>query len=171
MKNKFAPLPPFGGVLIILLGLLMMFRPLKSMNLIFALTGAAFLIKGIAALSSYFYLKKNFSSYGNSALGGILDLIFGFLLIFKRQLFSSLFSVALGAFALIKGIMNFFFTFHTRKLNSRSLNAREYTASFIQILVGIFCILFPTIGVTWIIAGVVITVLGISCVIFSNMLK
>ena len=115
----------FMGLLEILAGIIVFGRPIAS-----AILTVGFLVYFIAFIAMFFgfmgiitgiRVRKEIKGEWSMIVGGLLAVIFGFLLLINPQASAVAFIITLGCFAVVGGIFQIFFACKLRKVGKKGL--------------------------------------------------
>ena len=123
-----------GSILMILLGVVLIFFPSLSLNVISNMIGISAIVGGIFSIIRYFMIDLKESFYRNDFLNGVIMLVIGALVVFKPSFFISLIPLMLGIVILFSGI--------SKLQDGISAKRLGYQNSTSYILLGVINIIF-----------------------------
>ena len=134
------------GVIFIIFGLLMLFKPLPTITVVVVILGIYAALEGVAMLTGAWVLKRNQSML---LLNGIVLLVLGIAAICFPWLMGEYAIIFMGAWQFISGIQCFFFISRSRH------RWKTLFTGILAIIAGLFFMIAPFIGLlamTWIFA-------------------
>lgn len=114
-----------GGVVSILAGLLLLFKPALSTVAIVIVVGAWAFAKGVAEIVAAIHVRKEIEGELWLILSGLVSVAFGLFLIFRPAGGILAILWLIGLFAILKGILLVLLSFKLKGLQGRFAEARE----------------------------------------------
>ncbi|QDP96268.1 HdeD family acid-resistance protein [Microlunatus elymi] len=162
--------PVIRGVLAIILGILAFAAPLTTVVTIAIVVGIWFIIDGIVAIVDAIR-QRGSGGMAFHIIVGIVDLVFGLLLLFWPGKTLLVFVYLAGIWAIVLGVLEIIASIRSRKQNSGWIWGLAVGA--IAIIFGIVVAVHPgfsLVTMTWII-GIFAVVFGIFWIIFGFMIR
>ncbi len=142
-----------------IIGIILIGNPEGTMQAIYYILGAAFVIFGICKVISYFVEKGKYDFYNNDLIYGIIAIILGIVTIVFSSTIGSIFRIAIGIWITYSALMRMSLSFKLKALNSR-VWIYSLVLSIIMLVFGLY-ITFN--------AGAVVLIIGAMMVAYSIM--
>ena len=79
------------SVLLIIVSLLMVFKPLDTIDIIIIMLGYVIVVDGLIHFASYFRIQDEYRYFSYELAQAIIDIILGFLIVFSNVIFTNYF--------------------------------------------------------------------------------
>jgi uncharacterized membrane protein HdeD (DUF308 family) len=156
----------FGGILVaileVILGIVILLKPMEFTNIILNCFGIVLVIMGIISCINYFTTPKELAIFEHNLTKGIILCIFGVVLIYSKELLISSISIIYGIIILIGSIRKIQFT-----VDFLRIGEKFWIASLIEAIISIILALiiikdpFIAVNAMWIFIGVSIIIEGV----------
>ena len=156
------------GIILVLLAFFVFRHPVNALIGVAIYIGISLLLTGILQTGASFAFRKSIPSYGWVLAGGLIDILFGFVLLSNPALTAASLPFVVGFWIIVSGIMSLADAFQSRK-EENSLWGLGMLSGIISIIIGYFItnhtlvgMLTITIwmGIGFAIAGIVNIVIG-----------
>lgn len=128
------------SLLMIIIAILLIMKPLKTIEWIIILFGAIILIDGVIDFINYFRSDKETKLYSFDLMEGLLEFLAGILIILNPEVLISFFPLILGIWIIIKNIIRIQLAINLKQIP----NSKWYLLLIASILLVIFGILIIT---------------------------
>jgi len=160
----------FNGIISLLFGLMSIFAPLNTINIIIMYFGIVMLVVGFAMLFGVFSSMKNKLDYGSDLVSAVVTIGLGVVLTFFTAKSLAIFVIVVGVWAIMLGIGQLLI------MSSLSAKADKRVLLFSAIFTIVFGLLlffnpFGAASFFAIIIGVMATIIGIVLISFAFKLK
>lgn len=143
------------SALLIILSLLLVFKPVATINILIIFFGAIVVINGLIHAVSYFQSPKEFKPFSFELVYGILGILAGFAFILKPEWVTSFLPVVIGIWILIESIIRFQLSINMREIPNSNWGIM-LALSILTAICGIYIIIHPAIT-----AALITTLCGI----------
>ena len=109
--------PLIRGIILLALAFFVFRHPINAMIGVAMYIGLSLIFTGIIQSINSLVLKKNLDNWGWLLTGGLIDIIFGFVLLSNPALTAITLPFVVGFWIIISGIMNFVSAFEDKKEN------------------------------------------------------
>jgi uncharacterized membrane protein HdeD (DUF308 family) len=156
------------GIVLVLLAFFVFRHPVNALIGVAIYIGIGLLITGILQTAVSFGLKNTSPNWGWVLAGGLIDIVFGFVLLSNPVLTASTLPFVVGFWIIVSGIMSFADAFQSRK-EGNSLWGLGMLGGALSVVIGYFIMSNILVGAltitTWMgigfaIAGIVNIVIG-----------
>lgn len=154
-----------GGVALLAIGLVCLFFPNPTLEVLAILCGAGFLAAGIANIALWVRTRDLIGFAGWALAYGIIDAIVGLVFVIHPALTSVVLPWVAGALVLVLGIFEAVASFNVRSLGFR-MWGWPLASGIVSILIGILFFNFPEIFA--ILLGLAAVMQGISLIIYGT---
>ncbi len=156
--------PVFTGIIALVVGLLIAFNPVESINFTICAVGVVMFIFGtVEIISALVKSKRNNLPLGFSFFAAIVVAVLGILIFFRPEALVSFFMYLIGIGVVILGVSQIITLSRVRKAGAEFSSAFYLFPVFLSVS-GIFMLFFPVVSSAWIVvfAGVWIALYGAS---------
>lgn len=156
------------GVILIVLAFIVFGNPVETLLSISIFLGLGFLLSGIVITFLAFAAKNEMDNWGWKLAEGLLDILFGFILIANPEVTAVIFPFLIGFWATFYGILLIVGAFYTVKFSWTLM-----ISGILTVILGYIVLFNPIVSVItisiWI--GITLLVLGISNIVFAFEIK
>ncbi|MFI3299199.1 MAG: DUF308 domain-containing protein [Rikenellaceae bacterium] len=179
MKTKFSTKNSLlWGVVALVLGLMIAFNSNQAVKFVIILLGVMLLVMGGVEMISFLVNKeKQELKWGFSSFGAIMAIIFGFVLILKPDVLTTVVMFVMGAVIAMLGVWQIITLSKFKKLGAK-FTGSFYIYPIVLTLAGIYptglgMLFFPkeSVSVFVIIAGLLIASFGVAEILLAIMIK
>lgn len=135
----------FISILMLILGLLLVFKPVESALVVVYMFGTFILVDGIIHMVSYFKTKADIRVMNFEFAEGILEILSGIIILFNAKYLLSFLAILLGIWIIIKSIAKMQMALNI-KIYEQSSWGLVLAFAIISLIIGIFIVLNPMIG-------------------------
>lgn len=132
----------FRGLVFIVLGILLVAFPLGALKSVTMFFGIVALISGGVMIINSLFFKKKVSHPDWLLLEGVVNAIFGLILIVKPDITAILISVVIALWAVISGFMQLFRAMAKRKRGMK-VWILQFLVGFMLLIIGIYILFNP----------------------------
>ena len=156
------------GIILLILAIFVFRHPVNALIGVAIYIGISLLITGILQIGASIGFKDTFPNWGWILAGGLLDIVFGFVLLSNPALTAATLPFIVGFWIIVSGIMSFADAFQSKK-EGNSLWGLSMLGGVFSVIVGYFIMSNIIVGAltitTWMgigfaIAGMVNIVIG-----------
>ncbi len=130
-------------IIILILGLILLFRPESALSLLIRVSGICILFIGIIGIFSFFLNKEKNSTSISSLISSVLYFIISLIFLINPSFISSLFPIFMGVVIIFSGIQMLMKSVQIKKILVND-SPTSIVLSVITILLGIFISFHPT---------------------------
>lgn len=174
MKTKFSTKNSLlWGVVALVLGLMIAFNSNQAVEFVIRLLGVMLLVMGGVEMISFLVNKeKQELKWGFSSFGAIMAIIFGFVLILKPDVLTTVVMFVMGAVIAMLGVWQIITLSKFKKLGAK-FTGSFYIYPIVLTLAGLGMLFFPkeSVSVFVIIAGLLIASFGVAEILLAIMIK
>ena len=147
------------SVILIIIGAILILRPVNTLNFIAIVLGAIVTIFGIYKIIKYFHDKEEFGEniYNNNLVIGIMIIIFGLILFMYTSIIESLLRILIGLWIVYNSLIKLIEARIFKDINNK-MWLFFIVSSIAAILVGLYIILH---------SGAIIQIVGALVIIYS----
>jgi len=160
------------GVILVLLALFVFRHPVNALIGVAIYIGVSLLLTGMLQTGFSISLRDTFPNWGWVLAGGLLDIVFGFVLLSNPALTASTLPFVVGFWIIVSGIMSFADSFQSKK-EGNSLWGLSMVGGVLSVIVGYFIMSNIIMGAltitTWM--GIGFLIIGIVNIIVGFKLK
>ena len=131
-------------------GVLLLIKPNSGINTIVSYIGAILLATGVLKILYAIFNKVYVRD--NSLFGGIINIIFGAILLFNSEGTTKFISILIATWLILNSVTSLFIL-----LNVKNVNARLLAINIIKLLIGIMILTTPII--TWVFTGIFVGII------------
>lgn len=152
------------SILCIILGIYLIFKPVKSFETVVYAVGIILLVEGI--IKCILYLAKNKEATSISLVEGIINIVFGLILVGNPNLTVRVVSIFIGIWFIIKSSADLY---EVLSLKKNTISHRNLVICIIKLILGLIILTTPIIATifTGYLLGVLIAIIGIANIINS----
>ncbi|TDQ19034.1 uncharacterized membrane protein HdeD (DUF308 family) [Algoriphagus boseongensis] len=156
------------GIILVLLAFFVFRHPVEALVGVALYVGISLLVTGIVKAGASFSLRNTIPNWGWGLAGGLIDILFGFVLLSNPALTAASLPFVVGFWIIVSGIMSLAEAFQSRK-EANSLWGFGMVSGLISIVIGYFITNNALVGMltitTWMgigfaIAGIVNIMIG-----------
>ena len=147
------------SLVLAIIGLVMIYKPETTTQLISAILGTFFIILGVIKVINYFVAKGNSSLFTNDIALGIISIIIGLVVIVYSNTIENIFRIMIGIWIIYSGFTRLGLSFKLKNVNDK-LWLFVLTLSVLMIIGGLYVTFYP---------GALIVTLGVIILIYSIM--
>lgn len=160
------------GIVLVLLAFFVFRHPLNALIGVAIFIGISLLITGILQTGVSIGFRNTFPNWGWVLAGGLIDIVFGFVLLSNPVLTASTLPFVVGFWIIVSGIMSFADSFQSKK-DGNSLWGLSMLGGLLSIVIGYFIMSNILVGAlaitTWM--GIGFLVVGIVNIVVGVKLK
>jgi uncharacterized membrane protein HdeD (DUF308 family) len=156
------------GIILVLLAFFVFRHPLNALVGVAVYIGISLLITGIVQTGASFSLRNTVANWGWGLAGGLIDLLFGFVLLSNPAMTAASLPFVVGFWIIVSGIMSLADAFQSRK-EEGSLWGFGMVSGVLSIVIGYFITnntlmgmlaITTWMGVGFLLAGILNIVIG-----------
>ena len=142
-----------------LIGLVMIFYPATTMQVMSTVLGIFFIIVGVIKVINYFVSKGNSTFFTNDIAWGLIAIIIGLVTIVYSSTIESIFRIMIGIWIIYSGFTRFSLSFKLKGVNDK-IWALVLTLAILMVIGGLYVTFYP---------GALIVTLGVIILIYAIM--
>ena len=142
-----------------LIGLVMIFYPATTMQVMSTVLGIFFIIVGVIKVINYFVSKGNSTLFTNDIAWGLIAIIIGLVTIVYSSTIESIFRIMIGIWIIYSGFTRFSLSFKLKGVNDK-IWALVLTLAILMVIGGLYVTFYP---------GALIVTLGVIILIYAIM--
>ena len=160
------------GIILLILAFFVFRHPVNALMGVAIYIGISLLITGILQTGASIGFRDSFPNWGWILAGGLLDIVFGFVLLSSPALTAASLPFVVGFWIIVSGIMSFADSFQSKK-EGNSLWGLSMLGGVLSVIVGYFIMSNIIIGAltitTWM--GIGFLIIGIVNIVIGFKLK
>lgn len=156
------------GIILVLLAFFVFRHPVNALLGVAVFIGISLLLTGIVQIGISFASREIIPNWGGALAGGLIDIIFGFVLLSNPALTAASLPFVVGFWIIVSGIMSFADSFQSKK-EGNSLWGLNMLGGVLSMIIGYFIMsnvivgaltITAWMGIGFAIAGIVNIVVG-----------
>lgn len=153
------------GILFILGGIVLIFKPNFSFQSLVYYVGVVLLITGIFRVIMSIIGHESFLLPGNYFLGGALNALFGIILMINKEAAVNLIPTILGLWLIISGVSGLALVINGKRV-TKQINSRYLIENILKLVLGIIIMTTPIITVIFVgwVLGIILIIVGIAII-------
>ena len=158
----------FTSLLLMVLGILLMLKPLEIVESLIKIMGIVILLCGVLDFLNYFRIKTEEKLFNYGLLKGLLEVSIGILFIFKFNVLTDIFTIIIGLIIIFMNVFKLQLSLNLKEVNTPNWFIGTIISS-LSIILGIVIILnpFSTVKVIIITSGAMIFTSELANIIYS----
>lgn len=158
----------FTSLLLMVLGILLMLKPLEIVESLIKIMGIVILLCGVLDFLNYFRIKTEEKLFNYGLLKGLLEVSIGILFIFKFNVLTDIFTIIIGLIIIFMNVFKLQLSLNLKEVNTPNWFIGTIISS-LSIILGIVIILnpFSTVKVIIITSGAIIFTSELANIIYS----
>ncbi len=158
----------FTSLLLMVLGILLMLKPLEIVESLIKIMGIIILLCGVLDFLNYFRIKTEEKLFNYGLLKGLLEVSIGILFIFKFNVLTDIFTIIIGLIIIFMNVFKLQLSLNLKEVNTPNWFIGTIISS-LSIILGIVIILnpFSTVKVIIITSGAIIFTSELANIIYS----
>ncbi len=149
----------FTGIVLIILGGFLLFRPETTLHFVIRLFGILLLVVGGVTILAYLFRRNSPETTSFSIAIGILEVLGGIILLVKQDFFVGIVPMVAGIIMMMGGIVSLYHAFTIRQYEY-SLKKPSIASSLVTLILGLVILLNPVF-----ISKIIVQLIGIGLLI------
>lgn len=142
-----------------IIGLVMIFYPRTTMQLISTILGVFFIVVGIVKIINYFISKGNSTLFTNDIAWGLIAIVLGLVTMVYSSTIENIFRIMIGIWIIYSGFIRFSLSFKIKSVNDK-IWVLVLVLAILMIIGGFYVTFYP---------GALIVTLGVILLIYAIM--